>query len=185
MKPSFSKWTQENVEKCKYLHPHARELFLEFLLRIAEEGIYVRIPDDGAMRTKEQQQDLYNRTPRVTWTLCPFSYHCHGLAIDLIPMNRIGPIWYKPLFKSNLYDRIAIIARQLNITWGFAEWGVDKGHFHYRAGKTIDQIAKGKYPGKPSIPNNKYHNDTNRVIDRLKNSGTITSTYFPYLYGNS
>ncbi len=187
MSPAYSKWTVDNVSKLKYLHPNAREIFLEFILRIAEEGIYVRIPDDGAMRTKEQQRKLYNKVPSVTSVLCPYSYHCHGFAIDVIPMGRIGPIWYKALFgRADLYDRIASVARRLNISWGFAEWGQDKGHFHYKAGKNLQQVSKGNYPVNPAISENGYHTETKRVIDRLKNYGTITIDSFPYLYnGNS
>lgn len=183
MNPTFSKWTEDNVRKIKYLAPEVRELFLEFILRIADEGIYVRIPDDGAHRTAEQQLALYKKIPKVTGVLCPHSFHCHGLAIDVVPLQKIGVLQFKALWnRVDLYERMARIARELNIQWGFQLWGVDKPHFHYSGGKTIEQIIKGNYPKKPSFKRVQYHKETQRVIQRLKNNGTITYSIFPYLY---
>lgn len=159
---------------------------MELILRIAEEGIYIRIPDTGGKRTGEEQQTLYNKTPKVTHVLCPYSWHCHGLAIDVVPLHRLGPLYFTALFhRDNLYERIARIAKSLNIRWGFEEWGMDKGHFHYSGGKTIYQLSKGKFPGKPTIQKHPYNKETDRAIERMKFRGIILENYFPYLYGNS
>lgn len=187
MNPSYSKWTTLNVSRCKYLHADVREIFLEFILRIAEEGIYLRISEDGGKRTAEQQLKLYNKRPRVTWVKCPNSYHCHGLAVDIIPMKRIGSWYYKPLWTSaSTYERMARIAKELGISWGYDEWGMDKGHFHYRGNKNLSQIIAGKYPKKPTFAKIKYHRETERVVSRLKANAIIDSTHFPYLFhGNT
>jgi hypothetical protein len=182
MNPKFSKWTEDNVRHCRYMHEDAREVFLEFILRLAEEGVYVRIT--SGMRTKEEQKDLYRKG--ATWVLCPYSWHCHGLAVDIVPMKRVGPLWYKPLFRRNdVYERIIKIALKLGIASGYVEWGVDRGHFHYRGSKTIYQVARRNYPNKPDIKISPYHRETRRVIERLQNRGIITHTLFPYLYDRS
>lgn len=183
MNPAFSKYTEQNIKKIWYVAPEVRDLFLEFILRIAEEGIYIRIADDGGMRTKEQQKALYDKVPKVTWVQCPYSWHCHGLALDIIPLQKIGPVTFKAVFNKNeLYERIAKVALSLNIQWGFKEWGVDKGHFHYTGGKSIEQIIKGSFPARPSFKLNPYNKETVRAINRLKKSGIITDNIFPYLH---
>ena len=83
MKIALSKFTRDNFNKLKFTHPAVRPLFTEFYCRIAMEGIYIRVPDDGGKRTAEEQRALYNKVPRVTWVLCPMSWHCHGLALEL------------------------------------------------------------------------------------------------------
>lgn len=140
---ALSKFTQANFQKLRQLHPAVGRLFTEFLCRIAMEGIYVRIPDDGGKRTAAEQQALYNQTPKVTWVLCPWSMHCHGLAIDLVPLSRIGIIEYKAIWDGAYYERIAKIAMGLGMEWGFKLWGTDKPHFHYTGGLTLEQIVSG------------------------------------------
>ncbi len=151
MKVALSKFTRANFEKLKFMHPVVQKLFTEFYCRIAMEGIYIRIPDDGGKRTGEEQRALYNKVPRVTWVLCPMSWHCHGLALDIVPLSRIGIIEYKAIWDSAYYERIAKIAMGLGIQWGYALWGVDKPHFHYTGGLTLEQVAAGAFIPSPQF----------------------------------
>jgi hypothetical protein len=183
MNPMFSKWTEANVDICKYLHENAREVFLEFVLRIAEAGIYIRIT--SGHRTKEEQKKEYDKGS--SWVVCPDSYHCHGLAVDIVPMHRISDllykaIWGKDAWERMVYEKMAMVAYKLGIAWGYAEWGTDRGHFHYRGNKTIYQVARRNYPNKPDIKIVPYHRETQNVIRRLQNRGIITHTLFPFLY---
>jgi hypothetical protein len=186
MNPRFSKWTEDNVAICRYLHENAREVFLELVLRIAEQGIYIRLT--SGHRTAEEQKKEYDEGD--SWVLCPDSYHCHGLAVDIVPMERVSDllyraIWGKDAWERGVYEKMAKVAYKLGIAWGYQEWGVDRGHFHYRDNKTIYQIAEGNFPKKPEIAQIPYHRETRRVIDRLQNRDIITPTLFPYLYGSS
>lgn len=150
--PSLSKFALENFRRVNACHPIAIPVFREFLWRIAMEGIYVRIPDDGYKRTSELQKALYQKKPPVTHVLCPYSWHCHGLAIDLIVLKKIGPLMYEynpsnklwNLWMVRQYEIIANIATNLGITWGYAIWGEDKPHFQWDKGCTIQEFIDGR-----------------------------------------
>jgi len=167
MRIALSKFTRENFGKLKYMHPAVQRLFTEFYCRIAMEGIYIRVPDEGGMRTAEDQRQLYNRTPRVTWVLCPHSWHCHGLALDIIPLWRIGVLQYRALWSAPYYERIARIALELGIEWGFALWGVDKPHFHYSGGLTIQELIDDVPVHEPEFEPIEKPKVLMRALDRL------------------
>ncbi len=177
MVPSFSKWTQSNFGHIKYMHPKVQRLYREFFLRLAMDGIYFRIDDTGGKRTPEDQINLYNKRPRVTWVLCPHSMHCPGLAVDIIPMKRLGTIYYEPIWTAPIYDQIARIAMDLGLEGGFAIWGVDKPHFHYRGNKTLEEISNGERPDEPVFKISEKDNSTLRVMSRLKIAPDLTTLY--------
>lgn len=167
MKIAFSKFTRANFEKLTYMHPSVQRLFTEFFCRIAMEGIYFRIPDEGGKRTADDQRALYNKRPKVTWVLCPHSWHCHGLALDIIPLARIGTIHYKAIWTVPHYERIARIALELGIDWGYALWGVDKPHFHYSGGLSIQDIIDGKPLPEPTFDPIEKPRIIERALKRL------------------
>lgn len=118
------------------------------------QGIYVRIPDEGYKRSPELQKKLYNKIPAVTWVLCPFSSHCHGLAIDLAVLKKIGDTTYEIMKGKKMeeqYETMARISMGLGIDWGFKLWGTDKPHFQMTGGLNITDIVKGKTPSTPSF----------------------------------
>lgn len=157
MKVALSKFTRANFEKLKYMHPSVQRLFTEFFCRIAMVGIYIRIPDDGGMRTAAEQLDQYRKgrpwvagydpkrhnVPPVTDVVCPYSWHCHGLAVDIAPLTRLSTLLYSVWYGEAPFNTIARIAKELGITWGYAVWGTDKPHFHYSGGLTLEQVATG------------------------------------------
>ena len=117
-------------------------------------GIYVRIPDDGFIRSSELQKKLYNKVPAVTWVLCPYSSHCHGYAIDLIILKKVSDTKYeimKGKTAEEQYETMARIAMGLGIDWGRKLWGTDSPHFQYLGGFTIQQIVNGSKPKAPSF----------------------------------
>lgn len=161
MKVTLSKFSQENFNTIKFLHPDVQPLFIEFLCRIAMSGVYIRVT--SGKRTSAEQLDEYRKgrpwvsgydpkkhnVPPVTDVVCPYSWHCHGLAIDVAPLQRVGTILYSLWYGVSPYETINRIARELGITWGYAIWGTDKPHFQYDAGLPLDAIVQGAAIPKP------------------------------------
>lgn len=157
MKVALSKFTAANFTKLRYMRPEVQRLFTEFFCRIAMAGIYFRIPDDGGKRTTEEQLDQYRKgrpwvagydpkrhnVPPVTDVKCPYSWHCHGLAVDIAPLTRLSTLLYSVWYGETPFNTIARIAKELGITWGYAIWGQDKPHFHYSGGLTLEQVIAG------------------------------------------
>ena len=142
----LSKYSSENVQAIKRLDGKVQPLFLEFLWRIAMSNIYIRIT--SSYRSKEEQDRLYaqGRTEPgkiVTWVKGGWSFHNWGLAIDIVPLERLGPLYYKARYDKH-WDVIAKIARDLGIDWGNDLWGFDFPHFHYSGGITLKQLNNGK-----------------------------------------
>ena len=179
-KVRFSKYSRANVAFVMAMDPLVRELFLEFLWRIAASGEYVRIT--SSMRTAAQQLDEYRKgrpwepgyDPKrhkngpVTDVKCPYSFHCHGLAIDIVPLDRIGNIEFRAVYNSKKrFEQIARIAGELGITWGYAAWGVDQPHFHYDGGLGIERVAAGAVIPTPSFKPIERSEVMQRAIDRL------------------
>lgn len=155
MKVALSKFTQANFETVRYLRAEAQPLFVEFLCRIAMAGVYVRVT--SGKRTTEEQLHEYRKgrpwvsgydpkrhnVPPVTDVVCPYSWHCHGLAVDIAPLTRLSALLYSLWYGEAPFNTIARIAKELGITWGYAIWGQDKPHFHYSGGLTLEQLIAG------------------------------------------
>ena len=172
MRVALSKFSEDNFEKVNYLDPKVQDLIREFLCRIAMEGVYIRIPDDGAYRTSEQQQQLYNK--RKTWVLCPRSYHCHGCAVDVVALSRIGPIFYDAIWSGRKYKKIARIAMELGLEWGYQLWGMDEYHFHYSDNLEPERIGiNGGLLNRPKFPVKKKPSVLMRAIRRMQDDKVI------------
>ena len=178
MKPVLSKYTADNFRAINTLDPLVRPIFREFLWRIAMSGIYIRVI--SARRTSQQQDELYaiGRTKLgrvVTWVNDSNSFHVWGLAIDIVPLNRLGPLQFKAIWrKKHYYDTLQRIAREINIQ---NPWPSDRPHFHYCAGKSISQIKKGKFPKAPSFPSITLPSVLTRARNRLQSDTIIPISY--------
>ena len=82
-------------------------------------------------RSQERQEYLYYSTPKVTWTLD--SQHTKGLAID-IAFN------WKDLYPSdfNVWNEVAIVAKEYWIDWGYDLWQTDLPHFQDSDSKDVE-----------------------------------------------
>lgn len=111
------------------------------LIDIIKEGVKdspfdFGIPEDGGLRTDEDQIDMYaigrtkelHRNP-ITWTLN--SYHKTGKAFDIYAyvdgrasweMNHIEPI-------ARHLQEVAMEMYCVKLDWGFDLWGKDGAHF--------------------------------------------------------
>src|SRR5262249_228944 len=58
-----------------------------------------------------------------------------------VPVSPLGKPRYDAI---DIYYDIYDIASQLGIEWGWKVWGIDKPHFMYRQGLTIEDFRKGK-----------------------------------------
>lgn len=176
----FSKFSRQNVALIRRLDPVVQPVFFEFLWRVAAYGEYIRIT--SGKRTGEEQKDEWLKGrpwakgydpkkhggPMVTDVLCPFSFHCHGLAIDVVPLDKIGPIEFKAIYNSKKrYEALARIAGELGITWGYAVWDTDQPHFHYDGGLGIDRVIAAE-PIPPAKFTPIWHGEVlKRAINRL------------------
>ena len=106
----------------------------------------------SAFRSEAEQADLYaqGRTKFgkiVTDAPAGWSFHNYGVAIDIAPVALFLPLeergalaWYSiPRF-----ENVAREAKEIGLTWGYAEWGFDRPHFHYTQGLTIEDFRNGK-----------------------------------------
>lgn len=151
MKAVFSKYHLANIKAIDSLDPVCKPVFYEFIRRIGIAGISIRITD--AKRSTAQQDAEYakGRTKPgsiVTWVKGLDSYHCWGLAIDIAPLKFFDTMTD---YSAPTFEKIAHIAMDLGLDWGYKMWGVDKPHFQYSGGSTIAMLKTGYMPSKPQF----------------------------------
>lgn len=172
---ALSKYTEANFLKINFLDDRVRPLFREFLYRISIAGIYVRIT--SGMRTSEEQDYLYSLGRSrpgniVTWVNDSNSFHTHGVAIDIAPMIRIGPIEFKAIFTEKYFNQIDRIANEIGIKHPYSS---DRPHYQYTGNKTISQLKSGQRVQIPSFESIERPPVLQRAIERMKNDGIIPS----------
>jgi len=173
MGPKFSKYTYQNAELIKHLDPLVREIFFEFMLRLAMRGIYVRFT--SGTRTVEEQDYLYSkgrsRNGRIVTNADDHnSYHTWGLAVDVAVLWRIGPITFKALWAPHLYTEIGYLARELGLQQPIAG---DLPHVQYSGGVSIKGLKAGKTPPKPKFIPWDRPTVVDRVVERITSKGII------------
>ncbi len=99
----------------------------------------------SAKRTPNEQDDLWGRGREtegriVTHVNDSNSFHVHGVAVDIVPVDGYTLIWDD----NERWETIAREAIQLGFEWGFQMWGFDKAHFQLRQGLTIRDFKKGE-----------------------------------------
>ena len=120
-------------DELSLLSPVMRALTVEFLARLAEAGIYVKILE--TWRSEERQKELLKRG--VSWT--QNSKHCRmkdgapaADAVDLIPWE-YWSLWEgnKLLWDSDakIWQKIGAIGESLGLRWGGRWTQKDMGHW--------------------------------------------------------
>ena len=130
---TWDKVTNERIEK---LDPRIR-CTVKHLINFMEDKYKVRMRVTDGYRSHAQQNELYKKGrttkgPVVTWVKAGYSYHNHGLAIDVCTIENGKAYWREKDYK--LFNNEAV-------KFG-AEWGIkfkDKPHFQFRFGKTASQ----------------------------------------------
>ena len=93
---------------------------------------------DG-IRTEEEQQKLVDRG--VSKTI--HSYHCYGLAVDLVAYVDGKPSWDRQYYKDIAIAMKMVIDRyELPIEWGYDKWSWDMPHWQISGFKDKYDIRK-------------------------------------------
>jgi len=133
----------------------------QFMYRLSRSGESVLITE--GYRGKDKQDKEYDEGN--SQVIYPFSFHNHGVAIDLVPVL-FGQtrIIYNA---KKRYERIAKIANQCGFDWGYNLWGFDKPHFHYTQGNGIGYFISDKELDKKIICDqaSAYYNSELQKID--------------------
>jgi peptidoglycan L-alanyl-D-glutamate endopeptidase CwlK len=111
--------------KLDDLHEDFRRIVFEFLARLVESDIHVRVID--TLRSPEEQAD--NIARGVSWT--PNSKHLTGRAIDVCPYalySQSGPDKLNWDANDPIWQRIGEIGESLGLVWGGRWTKRDMGH---------------------------------------------------------
>lgn len=127
------------------LHPLVKDLFVVFIEECERQlGITLRVVQ--GLRTFKEQDDLYaigrtklfdekgNKLKIVTKAKGGYSYHCYGLAIDIVPLVGGVPQWNYD------YSKLATIADKYGIESGSRWRFKDNPHFQIIDGYTVQQL---------------------------------------------
>lgn len=132
-------YQKRNHEALKGLDPVCRNVVSDLLklLEVAGEDVLIY----SAYRTAEEQDELFAEVPKVTHVNDSNSYHVHGLAVDIVPVDIFG----NPKWNTHIkFETIARYATELGMEWGYQMWGWDRPHFQYTQGLSIEDLKRGK-----------------------------------------
>ena len=134
--------------------------------------LYIRVT--SGMRTSEEQRQEYlkgrpwlkggTHGKKVTSVLCPRSWHCHGLAIDIAPLKRLDTVLYAVWYATTPFNELHRIAEELGIDH---PWSQDKPHFHYSSGFTLQEIIDGATVPEPEFEPAEKPSVLVRALQRL------------------
>lgn len=155
-----------SIQRVALLHPAAKDKIIEFI-EDCEDTFDTTFRVAQGFRTFAEQDTIFNQfqdgkdndgdgridesDERVTKVRGGKSYHCYGLAVDLVEIKN-GKVNWK--FD---YSKLESIAKNYGLKWGFRLWGFDKPHFHLNFGYSVYQLLE-KYNNKDFIPGTKYLN---------------------------
>lgn len=136
---TFDKRTEENLAT---LMPEAQSVARRFMqlavMKARELNIVVKVI--CGTRSYAEQNELYNKRPRVTKAKGGYSWHNFGLAFDIGLFTESGEY----LGNSKHYATLGKLAAQVpNLEWG-GNWKsfVDEPHFQLKKYKTITEARE-------------------------------------------
>lgn len=140
-----------SIERIKNLHPEAIGVFQRFMDEI-EENFNTSFRVVQGYRTFEEQDELYAQGrskpgAKVTNAKGGQSYHCYGLAIDIVELKGKEVNWNFD------YSKLEPIGEKYGLYWG-GNFN-DKPHFELSFGYTWKQLLE-KYKSKEFIPGTKF-----------------------------
>lgn len=155
---------ERNESTLRSADPLAR-VALKFLLyrwlRIGEDVLVTE-----CFRNKEdQEREVLKGTSFTHW---PYSFHNHGLAMDVVPVlfGQVAVTYGN----AKRYEQLAAEARKIDgVYWGRDLWGFDSPHFHVSQGKPITYfVGNGQLEAERVLgPARAYYA---QLIERLRNS---------------
>lgn len=132
-------WTyrERNDLAIATLDPAFQVLVRYLMFKLWRNGEEVLIVE-GFRNKADQQKEFNEGNSHVLW---PYSWHNHGLAIDVVPVlfGQTTVLWNA----AARYERIAHVAIGAGMEWGYALWNFDKPHFMYTQGKPIQHFIDG------------------------------------------
>jgi peptidoglycan L-alanyl-D-glutamate endopeptidase CwlK len=133
---------QPEAQVLRSLQPKVRSLALELKDVCKQSGFEIRVV--RGLRSIDEQNALYAQGrstpgPIVTQVEGCGSFHNYGVAFDIRPTTSLETE------KEMLYDKAGIIGGRIGLEWG-GHWQefVDKPHFQYTAGYSIEDFRTNK-----------------------------------------
>ena len=129
----------------EYLVPEAPEKATQLVALCVRNGLRVKITD--TLRTKEEQDALFNKRPKVTNVQYPNSMHCWGIAFDFCRND--GKSAYDN--SDGFFDKVGALGKSLGLEWG-GDWKsiVDKPHLQLKQYGSTPKLLKSQY-GTPDV----------------------------------
>ena len=122
---------QISIPRLDTLHPDKKANFQAFIEEL-EDCFDLTIRIVQAFRSFKEQDTLYAQgrmdksKPKVTNARGGESFHCYGLAVDIVPISSVAAIWNYD------FTKFEPIAKKYGLTWGGA-WK-DYDHFEDNLG---------------------------------------------------
>lgn len=107
-------------EKFDKLHPQVKRAALDIIDELAQDGIFVGIPHNGAWRSIEGQRDVSDGSNVDESGDLRNSYHVWGLAVDFVPINVAGH-FYWPDASDAVWQKIGAAIKRHGGEWG-GDW---------------------------------------------------------------
>lgn len=155
-----------SVKNMGTVNSKVKDLAIELIKRSYHIGIYVQIT--SGYRSNAEQTKLYNQgrtTPGniVTNAKAGQSIHNYGLAIDYVLVSEDGNKAYWDISRNmngnQVQDwfEVAAIGKKLGFQWG-GDWKSfkDYPHLDMQRGMSLSQLAAGKRPSIPNVPDRGY-----------------------------
>lgn len=142
---------EKACREIEELHPKLREMAKVLVLRCEQEGIPVGISE--TYRTRNRQDALFEKGRTAPGKIVTYargysmsSYHQWRMAFDVF-INQKGNE-----YDEKLLNRVGIIGQEIGLEWGGA-WQsfVDKAHFQYTGGLSIEDLKRGMHLQENSI----------------------------------
>lgn len=138
------------IRDLNKLHPYVKGLAEELIRKCKEIGIEIIVTE--TLRTKERQQELYNKGRTapgqiVTNAKPGNSIHNYGLAFDIVPVEKGKALWDR----YDLFKKVGEIGVALGLDWG-GNWRSfkDYPHFQWTGGLSLTDLKAGKRPKQPN-----------------------------------
>lgn len=149
---SFDERSEKNISS---LLPTVQPVFRKLLNEANRIAAAYRVTAKiiSGTRTYAEQDRLFAKRPKVTNARGGYSNHNFGIAVDLGLFS--GDDYLdssNPRLASEIYSRIAPVARSLGLEWG-GDWKSfkDEPHFQYPTGLTLAQMRQRVAAGKPIV----------------------------------
>lgn len=134
-----------NSRKLEDLHPKLQELCNKHIASCKARGVTIQVTN--TLRDAEYQEYLYSlgrtKEGNIVTNMKLVGPHGFGLAYDIVPVVDGKAQWNN----NSLWQIAGEEGKKLGLTWG-GDWKsiVDKPHFEYTGGLSVEELRAGKRP---------------------------------------